>query len=579
MCGIIGIVGEGDVAPKILEGLKRLEYRGYDSAGIATLVNGHIDRRRAEGKLVNLAERLDAERLPGDLGIGHTRWATHGIPSETNAHPHATDRVALVHNGIIENFRELKDELVARGSNFASETDSEVVAHLVTSYLNEGLAPVAAAEKALKRLEGAFAFAIIFAGEHDLMIGARRGSPLVVGYGEREMYLGSDALALAPLTRRICYLDEGDWVVMTRNEAVVRDRNGAVVEREIKETATSQTAISKGNYRHFMQKEIHEQPTAVGDTVHSYVHPSTRRIELPALPFNFAETPKVSLIACGTANYAGMVAKYWFEDLARMWVETDIASEFRYRNPPLPEGGVSIFISQSGETMDTLEALRLAKRGGQHTLSIVNVPESTMTRESDAVLLTHAGPEIGVASTKAFTAHLATLACLAITAAKQRGTIDGERESALTQALVETPSRIAEMLRRDERLRQLAQDISHAQDVLYLGRGSSFPIAMEGALKLKEISYIHAEGYPAGEMKHGPIALIDENVPVIFVAPSDALMDKTAANIQEVSARGGRVVLLSDAEGLARVGDLAWATIEVPTVYRDLEPHHLRRAP
>ena len=380
------------------------------------------------------------------------------------------------------------------------------------------------------------------------------------------MYLGSDALALAPLTRRICYLDEGDWVVMTRNEAVVRDRNGAVVEREIKETATSQTAISKGNYRHFMQKEIHEQPTAVGDTVHSYVHPSTRRIELPALPFNFAETPKVSLIACGTANYAGMVAKYWFEDLARMWVETDIASEFRYRNPPLPEGGVSIFISQSGETMDTLEALRLAKRGGQHTLSIVNVPESTMTRESDAVLLTHAGPEIGVASTKAFTAHLVTLACLAITAAKQRGTIDGERESALTQALVETPSRIAEMLRRDDRLRQLAQDIAHAQDVLYLGRGSSFPIAMEGALKLKEISYIHAEGYPAGEMKHGPIALIDENMPVIFVAPSDALFDKTAANIQEVSARGGRVVLLSDAEGLARVGDLAWATIEVPTV-------------
>ncbi len=572
MCGIIGIIGEGAVAPKVLEGLKRLEYRGYDSAGIATLLNGGIARRRAKGKLVNLAERLEAEPLAGDIAIGHTRWATHGMPSEANAHPHATDRVALVHNGIIENFRELKAELVAHGSNFASETDTEVVAHLVTTYLNEGLDPVEAARQTLDRLEGAFAFAIIFAGEHNLMVGARRGSPLVVGYGDDEMYLGSDALALAPLTRRISYLDEGDWVVMRRGEAEVHDRAGAVVAREIKETALAEASISKGNYRHFMQKEIHEQPTAIGDTVHSYVHPSTREIEMPALPFDFRTLPKLSLIACGTANYAGMVAKYWFEDLARMPVETDIASEFRYRKPPLPEGGLAVFISQSGETMDTLEALRLARQGGQHIVSVVNSPESTMTRESDVVLATHAGPEIGVASTKAFTTQLATLACLAITAAKQRGLLASETEAELTQAITEVPSRVAGVLREEAHIHQIAQEISHARDVLYLGRGTSYPIALEGALKLKEISYIHAEGYAAGEMKHGPIALIDENVPVIFVAPGDELVDKTAANVQEVAARGGRVVLISDAAGLARAGDLAWKTIELPTVHPFVAP-------
>ncbi|MDP6706836.1 MAG: glutamine--fructose-6-phosphate transaminase (isomerizing) [Alphaproteobacteria bacterium] len=566
MCGIIGIIGEGEVAPKVLEGLKRLEYRGYDSAGIATLVNGHIDRRRAEGKLVNLADRLEAEPLAGDIAIGHTRWATHGMPNETNAHPHATNRVALVHNGIIENFRELKEELVAHGSNFATETDTEVVAHLVTAYMNDGMDPVRAAEKALGRLEGAFAFAIIFAGEHDLMVGARRGSPLVVGYGDAEMYLGSDALALAPLTKRICYLDEGDWVVVRRQGAEIHDRDGAVVEREIKETALAQASISKGNYRHFMQKEIHEQPTAIGDTVHSYVHPSTRRVEMPALPFDFATLPKVSFVACGTAHYAGMVAKYWFEDLARMPVETDIASEYRYRNPPLVDGGLSVFISQSGETMDTLEALRLARREGQHIVSVVNAPESTMTRESDIVLPTHAGPEIGVASTKAFTTQLATLACLAVTAAKQRGMLAPEREMELTQAITEVPSRVAALLQAEHHIHQIALEIARARDVLYLGRGTGYPIALEGALKLKEISYIHAEGYAAGEMKHGPIALIDEDVPVIFVAPGNGLLEKTAANVQEVAARGGRVVLISDAAGLAQAGDLAWATIELPEV-------------
>ena len=572
MCGIVGIIGEDEVAPKILEALQRLEYRGYDSAGIATLVNGHIDRRRAEGKLVNLARRLQRQPLPGDIGIGHTRWATHGIPSEANAHPHATDRVALVHNGIIENFRELKDELRQRGSNFASETDTEVVAHLVTSYLNDGLDPVAATEKALRRLEGAFAFAIVVAGNHDLMIGARRGSPLVVGYGEGEMFLGSDALALAPLTRRISYLEEGDWAILSRDGARLRDASGAPVVREIRETAANDAVISKGNHRHFMSKEIHEQPTAVAETVHTFAHPSTREIEMPTLPFDFADVPKLSFVACGTSFYAAQIAKYWFEQLARLPVEIDIASEYRYRNPPVVEGGASVFISQSGETMDTLEALRLARRQGQHIVSVVNVPESTMARESDVVLATRAGPEIGVASTKAFTTQLATLACMAVMAAKRRGSIGAEEARALTQAIVEVPSRISAVLQAEAELRAIAQEIFHARDVLYLGRGTSFPIAMEGALKLKEISYIHAEGYAAGEMKHGPIALIDEQVPVIVVAPSDALIEKTAANVQEVAARNGRVVLLSDAEGIARAGDGAWASFELPTVHPLVAP-------
>ena len=575
MCGIIGIIGnkkEGNVAARIVEGLKRLEYRGYDSAGIATLVNGHIDRRRAEGKLFNLAQNLIDEPLAGDVGIGHTRWATHGVPNEINAHPHATSNVALVHNGIIENFKELKAELLDRGANFVSETDTEVVVHLISQYLNDGLDPVAAAHTTLQRLEGAFALAVIFSGEHDLMVGARRGSPLVIGFGNGEVFLGSDAIALAPWTNRICYLDEGDWVVLHRDGAEIYDAAGAVVQREIKLAAASLGDISKGNYRHYMLKEIYEQPAVIGDTIHSFFNPGERSIQLPELPFNFTDVPKLSIIACGTSSYAAMVAKYWIEGMARIPVEIDVASEFRYRNAPLPEGGVSIFLSQSGETMDTLEALKLCKQQGQRILSIVNVPDSSIARESEVVLQTLAGPEIGVASTKAFTTQLVVLACLAITAAKQCGKLDAQAEAILSQAITEVPSRAVEVLHHDDRIQELAQDLFKARDALYLGRGTSFPIAMEGALKLKEISYIHAEGYPAGEMKHGPIALIDEQVPVIVVAPKDQWFDKVASNMQEVAARGGKVVLLSDAEGVAQAGDVAWASIRLPTVHPFVAP-------
>ena len=575
MCGIIGIIGSedsGGVAGRIVEGLRRLEYRGYDSAGLATLVNGNIDRRRAEGKLINLASRLKEEPLAGDVGIGHTRWATHGIPNEINAHPHATSTVALVHNGIIENFKELKAELVDRGANFASETDTEVVVHLISQYLKNGLDPVVAAETALKRLEGAFALAMIFSGEHNLMVGARRGSPLVVGYGNDEMFLGSDAIALAPWTNRICYLDEGDWVIVHRDGAEIHEASGDVVQRNIKLTANSLGDISKGNYRHFMLKEIYEQPAVIGDTIHSFFNPEERSIQLPNLPFNFADIPKLSIIGCGTSFYASMVSKYWFESMARMPVEIDVASEFRYRDAPFPDDGVAIFLSQSGETMDTLEALRLCKAQNQKILSIVNVPDSSIARESDVVLQTLAGPEIGVASTKAFTTQLVVLACLAITAAKQRGKLDAQTEAILGQAITEVPSCCVEVLNHDEHIQNLAQDIFKARDALYLGRGTGYPIAMEGALKLKEISYIHAEGYPAGEMKHGPIALIDEQVPVIVIAPKDQWFDKVASNMQEVAARGGKVVLISDNEGVDSAGETAWATLRLPNVHPFVAP-------
>jgi glucosamine--fructose-6-phosphate aminotransferase (isomerizing) len=572
MCGIIGIIGKEPVAPALLEGLKRLEYRGYDSAGVATLVNGHIDRRRAEGKLSNLARRLDEQPLAGHIGVGHTRWATHGVPNEANAHPHATDRVALVHNGIIENFKELRRELDGRGVNFVSETDTEVVAHLLTAYMRDGMGPVEAAEATLKRLEGAFALAIIFSGEHDLMIGARRGSPLVVGYGDQAMYLGSDAIALAPWTRRICYLEEGDWAVLHRESAEIRDAAGMAAKREIKLTSAAVGDISKGNHRHFMLKEIYEQPAVIGDTVHSYFNPLARTIELPALAIDFKDVSRLAMVACGTSFYAAMVARYWFERLAKLPVDLDIASEFRYREPQLAPGGAALFISQSGETMDTLAALRLAKAQGQRTLAIVNVPESSIARESEACLLTRAGPEIGVASTKAFTTQLASLACLAITAAKQRGTLTKAQEAELSLALAEAPSRAVEVLNHDDRIKTLAQDVAKAQDVLYMGRGPAYAIALEGALKLKEISYIHAEGYAAGELKHGPIALIDETVPVIVVAPSDDLFDKTASNVQEVAARGGRVLLLSDAAGIEKIGDKAWASLELPAVHPFVAP-------
>jgi glucosamine--fructose-6-phosphate aminotransferase (isomerizing) len=566
MCGIIGILGSDDAAPRLLEGLRRLEYRGYDSAGIATLVNGSIHRRRAEGKLANLAAILESEPLAGDAGIGHTRWATHGIPNEANAHPHATSRVAVVHNGIIENFQELRADLAAAGHNFESDTDTEAIAALLTQSLEGGATPRDAVAATLPRLQGAFALAIVFAGEHDIMIGARRGSPLAIGYGEGEMFLGSDALALAPLTKRICYLEEGDWAVITHAGAEVFDEAGNAAERPIRETELSGALIGKGNYDHFMQKEIFEQPAVVGDTLQSFINAATREISLPDLPFDLAAVPRITVVACGTACYAGWVAKYWLEQVARIPVEIDIASEFRYREAPLPEGGVALFVSQSGETADTLAALRHCRAQGQYVVSVVNVGESSIARESDVVLPTLAGPEIGVASTKAFTTQLAVLACFAIAAARARGAVDDAGAAALAGALTEVPSRMTEVLNHDEALREIARDVAKARDVLYLGRGTAFPLAMEGALKLKEISYIHAEGYAAGEMKHGPIALIDNDVPVIVLAPNDALFDKTLSNVEEVIARGGKVVFMSDRAGVAKLSDKAFARVEMPAV-------------
>ncbi|MEC7648620.1 MAG: glutamine--fructose-6-phosphate transaminase (isomerizing) [Pseudomonadota bacterium] len=569
MCGIIGIIGKQTVAPLLVEGLRRLEYRGYDSAGVATLVNGSIERRRAQGKLVNLEDRLEAEPVTGMIGIGHTRWATHGVPNEDNAHPHATSRVAVVHNGIIENFQELREELSGAGHNFETDTDTEVIVHLVDGYLADGSTPSEAVARALPRLEGAFALVIIFAGEHDLMIGARRGSPLAIGYGAGEMYFGSDALALAPLTQRICYLEEGDWAEVTSSGAKTRNAAGEAVERPIVQTALSGAMIGKGNYRHFMEKEIYEQPAVIGDTLHSMLNPATQTINLPPTEIDLTSVPSVSISACGTAYYAGLVTQYWIESLANIPVMTDIASEFRYRQPPMTRGGLSIFVSQSGETMDTLEALRYAAAQHQRIVSVVNSPESSIARESDAVLKTLAGPEIGVASTKAFTTQLTVLACFAIALAKARGAIDREREAQLTVALAEVPGRASEILHHNDRIAEIARDVSEARDVLYLGRGTSYPIALEGALKLKEISYIHAEAYAAGEMKHGPIALIDEDVPVIVIAPgSDPLFDKTAANVQEVVARGGKVIFLSDGPGIAKMQAQAkpWASIALPTV-------------
>ncbi len=570
MCGILGVIGKSggksDVTPRILEGLKRLEYRGYDSAGIATIINGEIGRRRAEGKLENLERLLRDDPLVGGIGIGHTRWATHGVPNEVNAHPHATAKVAAVHNGIIENFRDLRAELVGHGHNFESETDTEAIVHLITRYLDEGLAPRDAVAAALKRLEGAFALAIVFAGEHDLMYGARRGSPLAVGWGDGEMFLGSDAFALAPMTQSISYLEEGDWVEVTRAGATFFDRDEAEVTREIKQSGLSGAVLGKGNYRHFMLKEIFEQPTVIGETLNRFFNPADRTVRLPELGFDLADVSRITLVACGTAYLAGMVAKYWLERFAKVDVELDIASEFRYRENTMPRGGLALFISQSGETADTLAALRYAKSQNQRTLALINVPESTIAREAGGVIHTSAGPEIGVASTKAFTCQLVALACFAIALGKARGALSSGDEARLSSAITEVPSRAAEVLNHDDALRDLAQEIAAASDVIYIGRGTSYPIALEGALKLKEISYIHAEGFAAGELKHGPIALIDENVPVIVIAPYDNLFEKTVSNMQEVMARGGRVVYLSDAKGIEAMGDKAWVTIELPTV-------------
>ena len=547
MCGIVGILGREPVAGQIVEALKRLEYRGYDSAGVATLEKGHLTRRRAQGKLRNLDARLREEPLTGRSGIGHTRWATHGKPTENNAHPHASDRLAVVHNGIIENFRELREELTAKGHVFATETDTEVVAHLVTEELRSGKAPREAVASALPRLRGAFALAFLFEGEDDLLIGARQGAPLAVGYGDGEMYLGSDALALAPFTDSITYLEDGDWVILTRKGAEFRDVTGQQVHRARQKSNASAFLIDKGNHRHFMAKEIHEQPEVVGRTLAHYLDMSSGAVRLPfELPFDAKQLTSITITACGTAYYAGLVAKYWFERFARLPVEIDVASEFRYREAPLQKGGLMVVISQSGETADTLASLRYARENGLTVLSVVNVPTSTIARESDVVAPTLAGPEIGVASTKAFTCQLSVLAALAVAFGRERGVIDRKREAELVGALINVPGLMAEALKREPQAEQLAHYLSKARDVLYLGRGTSYPLALEGALKLKEISYIHAEGYAAGELKHGPIALIDEAMPVIVIAPHDPVFEKTVSNMQEVAARGGRIILVAD---------------------------------
>ena len=573
MCGIVGILGREPVAGQLVDALKRLEYRGYDSAGVATVENGHLERRRAEGKLRNLQDRLGREPLSGLAGIGHTRWATHGKPTENNAHPHATERLAVVHNGIIENFRELRDELEKDGATFGTETDTEVVAHLVTQEMNKGLSPVDAVRAALPRLRGAFALAFIFAGEDDLMIGARKGSPLAIGHGSGEMYLGSDAIALAPFTDAISYLDEGDWAVMRRDGVQIFDVAGNPVKRPIIKTSSSAFLLDKGNHRHFMAKEIHEQPEVVAHTLSHYIDMAKESVALPGkLPFDWKTIERVSISACGTAYYAGLVAKYWFERYARLPVEIDVASEFRYREAPMRKGDLALFVSQSGETADTLASLRYAKQQGQHVLSVVNVQTSTIARESDIIMPTLAGPEIGVASTKAFTCQLSVLACIAIAAGRERGTISEAEERTLVRALIEVPRHMNETLALEGDIEALARDLGKSSDVLYLGRGTSYPLALEGALKLKEISYIHAEGYAAGELKHGPIALIDETMPVIVTAPYDSVFEKTVSNMQEVAARGGRIILLTDAKGAAEARMPGVTIITLPDMPSSVTP-------
>ena len=573
MCGIVGIIGKQPVALGLVDALRRLEYRGYDSAGIATLEGGHLSRRRAEGKLRNLEARLTELPLNGTIGIGHTRWATHGAPTEGNAHPHVTGKVGVVHNGIIENYRELKNELAAAGAKFETETDSEVIAQIVAHEMGKGLSPEDAVAASLKRLEGAFALVFIFEDHDDLLIGARRGSPLAVGHGDGEMFLGSDAIALSPFTNRVTYLEDGDWVVITANSAIIRDEAGNEVLRPVQTSLASAMLVDKGNHRHFMLKEIYEQPEVIGHTLANYIDMAAGTVKMPdALPFDFAKLDRITITACGTAYYAGLVAKYWFEQYARIPVDIDVASEFRYRETPLKEDGLAIVISQSGETADTLASLRYCRSEKQHTLAIVNVRESTIARESETVLQTYAGPEIGVASTKAFTCQLSVLAALALMAGQERGHLDAAEVARLSKALIEVPRLASIALKAEDHIETMAKDFAKASDVLYIGRGLSYPMALEGALKLKEISYIHAEGYAAGELKHGPIALIDEETPVVVVAPSDPLFDKTVSNMQEVAARGGRVILITDAEGANAAGDHAVEVITMPAMDPFVQP-------
>ncbi len=574
MCGIFGIIGEQDVAPLLLEGLKRLEYRGYDSAGIASLSNGVIDRRRAQGKLVNLAQKLKDNPLSGTIGIGHTRWATHGLPNERNAHPHATDKVAVVHNGIIENYAALKAELENHGAKFETQTDTEVIIHLVTYYMDQGDEPIIAANKAMDRLTGAYALVMLFTGHEDFIVGCRQGTPLAVGYGDGEMFVASDSYALAPLTKKICFLEDGDRVTVTRNNVSIYDKDQNPLTRDIRITEQSGAISGKGQYKHFMLKEIYEQPAVIGETLNSFVNAGTGKISIPDDVLNaITNAPRLTLIACGTAYYACMVAKYWFEQIARIPCEIDVASEFRYREAPMPAGGVALFISQSGETLDTLEALRYCKSQDQKILSIVNAIESTIERESDFALHTLAGPEIGVASTKAFTTQLTTLACIVLASARAKGSITKAKEHEMAEALRQVPSIAADILSHDEAILAIAKDIADARDVLYLGRGSLYPIALEGALKLKEISYIHAEGYASGEMKHGPIALIDDSVPIVVVAPeNDPMFEKNVSNIQETVARGGKVFLISDENGVKALNEQSTWSVAMGAVHPFVAP-------
>jgi glutamine---fructose-6-phosphate transaminase (isomerizing) len=550
MCGIVGILGKEPVALNIVEALRRLEYRGYDSAGVATLEGGKIERRRAPGKLKNLSEKLAGQPMLGVSGIGHTRWATHGIANEDNAHPHAAGDVVIVHNGIIENFRELKEELAAHNVKFLTQTDTEVVAHLLAVERAKGSSPIDSVKAVLPRLRGAFAFAILFKDEPDLLIGARQGSPLAIGHGDGENFLGSDAIALSPFTNRVTYLEDGDWVVVTRSSIKIFDAHNKSVTRPMSISQASSMLVDKGNHRHYMAKEIAEQPEVVGHTLAEYIDFATGTVRIPEkMPFDFKNLDRINIIACGTASYAGLTSKYWFERIARLPCEVDIASEFRYREAPLSKNGLTIVVSQSGETADTLAALRYSKSQGQHTLAVLNVPESTIARESEMVVRTYAGPEIGVASTKAFTCQLAALAALALVAAKQRGELTPAKEQELVKALQEAPRHMADVLKHEKHIADVAKEVAGARDVLFLGRGIMYPIALEGALKLKEISYIHAEGYAAGELKHGPIALIDENVPVLVLAPRDDLYEKSISNMEEVAARGGKIILITDEEG------------------------------
>jgi glucosamine--fructose-6-phosphate aminotransferase (isomerizing) len=568
MCGIVGVLGSHEVAPIILEALKRLEYRGYDSAGIATLNNGRLDRRRAVGKLANLSDLLVHEPLPGKSGIGHTRWATHGAPSVINAHPHRAGGVAVVHNGIIENFRELRAELAAEGLDFETETDTETVALLAHHYLLQGLSPREAARSTIARLEGAFALCFLFEGEEDLLVAARKGSPLAIGHGEEhhEMYVGSDAIALAPLTSKITYLEEGDWAIITRAGAQVFDAEGRQVAREIRTIRADATRIEKAGHKHFMAKEIAEQPVVLADALAHYLGKSGLEITLPGEGIDFSRVQRITMVACGTAYLACLTAKYWFEQIARLPVDVDVASEFRYREPPFTAGTLAIFVSQSGETADTLAALRYARGKADRIVSVVNVAESSIARESDLALPIYAGVEIGVASTKAFTCQLAVLALLALKAAHVRGEIADEALADRLSALRNLPGLMNIALGLGDEIKAVALKLAETRDVLFLGRGDMFPLAMEGALKLKEISYIHAEGYASGELKHGPIALIDKHVPVIVIAPRDRLFDKTVSNMEEVMARGGKVVLITDAKGAAAAGDGVWHTIVLPEV-------------